>query len=70
MIKNNQLDALKKFNYENLTEYSVTQVLNDAVSAKEDDGKVMLSRRELDMYFSKTVGTDKRKEVILDLLDR
>ena len=70
MIKKTQLDALKKFNYENLTEYSVTQVLNDAVSAKEDDGKVMLSRRELDKYFSKTVETDKRKEVILDLLDR
>ena len=70
MIKKTQLDALKKFNYENLTEYSVTQVLNDAVSTKEDDGKVMLSRRELDKYFSKTVETDKRKEVILDLLDR
>lgn len=70
MIKKTQLDALKKFNYENLTEFSVTQVLNDAVSAKEDDGKVMLSRRELDKYFSKTVETDKRKEVILDLLDR
>ena len=49
---------------------SVTQVLNDAVSTKEDDGKVVLSRRELDKYFSKTVETDKRKEVILDLLDR
>ena len=70
MIKKTQLDALKKFNYENLTEFSVTQVLNDAVSTKEDDGKVMLSRRELDKYFSKTVETDKRKEVILDLLDR
>ena len=70
MIKKTQLDALKKFNYENLTEYSVTQVLNDAVSTKEDDGKVVLSRRELDKYFSKTVETDKRKEVILDLLDR
>jgi ParB family chromosome partitioning protein len=70
MIKKNQLDALKKFNYENLTEFSVTQVLNDAVSTKEDNGKVVLSRRELDKYFSKTVETDKRKEVILDLLDR
>jgi len=70
MIKKTQLDALKKFNYENLTEFSVTQVLNDAVSTKDDDGKVMLSRRELDKYFSKTVETDKRKEVILDLLDR
>ena len=70
MIKKTQLDALKKFNYENLTEFSVTQVLNDAVSTKEDDGKVVLSRRELDKYFSKTVETDKRKEVILDLLDR
>lgn len=70
MIKKTQLDALKKFNYENLTEFSLTQVLNDAVSTKEDDGKVMLSRRELDKYFSKTVETDKRKEVILDLLDR
>lgn len=70
MIKKTQLDALKKFNYENLTEFSVTQVLNDAVSTKEDDGKVVFSRRELDKYFSKTVETDKRKEVILDLLDR
>ena len=70
MIKKTQLDALKKFNYENLTEFSVTQVLNDAVSTKEDDGKVVISRRELDKYFSKTVETDKRKEVILDLLDR
>ena len=70
MIKKTQLDALKKFNYENLTEFSVTQVLNDAVSTKEDDGKVMLSRRELDKFFSKTVETQKRKEVILDLLDR
>ena len=70
LIKKTQLDALKKFNYENLTEFSVTQVLNDAVSTKEDDGKVMLSRRELDKFFSKTVETQKRKEVILDLLDR
>lgn len=70
MIKKTQLDALKKLNYENLTEFSVTQVLNDAVSTKEDDGKVMLSRRELDKFFSKTVETQKRKEVILDLLDR
>ena len=70
MIKKTQLDALKKFNYENLTEYSLTQVLNDAVRPRQDDGKVILSRRELDKYFSKTVETDKRKEVVLDLLDR
>ena len=70
MIKKTQLDALKKFNYENLTEYSLTQVLNDAVRPRQDDGKVILSRRELDKYFSKTVETDKRKEVILDILDR
>lgn len=51
MIKKTQLDALKKFNYENLTEYSLTQVLNDAVRPRQDDGKVILSRRELDKYF-------------------
>ena len=36
MIKKTQLDALKKFNYENLTEFSLTQVLNDAVSTVAD----------------------------------
>ena len=70
MINKTQLDALKKFNYENLTDYSLTQVLNDAVPEKKDDGKVIITRRTLDKYFSKNVTTEKRQEVILDLLDR
>lgn len=70
MINKTQLDALKKFNYENLTDYSLTQVLNDAVPEKKDDVKVIITRRTLDKYFSKNVTTEKRQEVILDLLDR
>lgn len=70
MINKTQLDALKKFNYENLTDYSLEQVLNDAVPEKLDDGKVIITRQTLDKYFSKTVSTEKRQEVILDLLDR
>ena len=70
MINKTQLDALKKLNYENLTDYSLTQVLNDAVPEKKDDGKVIITRRTLDKYFSKNVTTEKRQEVILDLLDR
>jgi ParB family chromosome partitioning protein len=70
MINKTQMDALKKFNYENLTDYSLTQVLNDAVPEKKDDGKVIITRRTLDKYFSKNVTTEKRQEVILDLLDR
>ena len=37
---------------------------------KKDDGKVIITRRTLDKYFSKNVTTEKRQEVILDLLDR
>ena len=70
MIKKSQLTALKQFNYENLTEFSLIQVLNDAVAVQPDSGKVVLSPRTLDKYFSKSVTTEKRQEVILDLLEQ
>lgn len=70
MIRQSQIDALKNSNPDNLTEYTMIQILNDALPHKKDDGKLTLSRKKLDKYFAKTVTTEQREQVILDLLEK
>lgn len=65
-----QIAALKKLpNLDNVTQYIMVNVLNDAVSVKKGSGKVILSEKKLGKYFSPSISTRERERIILELLD-
>lgn len=68
-IKPTQIDALKNHpNLENVTQYTLIALLNDAFPEKKPCGKVALSERKLDKYFPSHFSAGKREEIILKLL--
>lgn len=68
-IKPTQIDALKNHpNLENVTQYTLIALLNDALPEKKPCGKVALSERKLDKYFPPHFSARKREEIILKLL--
>lgn len=68
-IKPTQIDALKNHpNLENVTQYTLMALLNDALPEKKSCGKVALSERKLDKYFPPNFSARKREEIILKLL--
>ena len=68
-IKPTQIDALKNHpNLENVTQYTLMALLNDALPEKKSCGKVALSERKLDKYFPPHFSARKREEIILKLL--
>lgn len=68
-IKPTQIDALKNHpNLENVTQYTLIALLNDALPEKKPCGKVALSERKLDKYFPSHFSAGKREEIILKLL--
>ena len=70
MVRQAQIDAIKKNNVDNLTQYSMIEVLNAALPQKKRNGKLTLSKRKLDRFFTADYDTEEREKVILQLLEK
>ena len=70
MIRQAQIDAIKKNNVDNLTQYSMIEVLNAALPQKKLNGKLTLSKRKLDRFFTADYDNEEREKVILQLLEK
>ena len=69
MIRPVQVEALKaQTNLENITKYTLNQILNDALPEKKADGKIVFSKRKLDKFFPENLSPVEREEVIIRLL--
>ena len=69
MIRPVQVEALKaQTNLENITKYTLNQILNDALPEKNADGKIVFSKRKLDKFFPENLSPVEREEVIIRLL--
>jgi ParB family chromosome partitioning protein len=70
MVRQAQIDVLKESNADNLTQYSMIALLNDALPKKKSDGKLTLSKKKLDQYFPAKYDTDSREKIIMQLLKK
>ena len=70
MVRQSQIDALKSNNVDNLTQYSMIEVLNAALPQKKKNGKLTLSKRKLDRFFTADYDTEEREKVIMHLLQK
>ena len=69
-IKPEQIDALKAFeNIENITQQTLIITMNDAIKPKSS-GKVSLSERKLNKFFSPHVPASERERIIISLLEK
>lgn len=68
MVRLSQIDALKENNVDNLTQYSMIEVLNAALPQKKTNGKLTLSKKKLDKFFTPDYDTDEREKIIMTLL--
>ena len=69
-LKPVQVEALKNApNIENVTQYTMIQLLNDALPEKKTCGKVSLSEKKLDKYFPPHFSAAQREKVIIGLLE-
>lgn len=70
-LKAEQIKALKEApNIENMTQYTVIQVMNGALPEKHVNGKVSLSEKKLSKFFPPHMPSGKREEIILKLLEK
>ena len=66
-----QIQAIKEQdNLENLTQYTITQILNAALPKPKDSGRVNFSKNKLDKYFPDNYSSRKREEIIISLLEK
>lgn len=69
-LKPVQVEALKSApNIENVTQYTMIQLLNEALPEKKTCGKVSLSEKKLDKYFPPHFSAAQREKVIIGLLE-
>lgn len=69
-LKPAQVEALKNApNIENVTQYTMIQLLNEALPEKKSCGKVSLSEKKLDKYFPPHFSAAQREKVIIGLLE-
>ena len=68
MVRQSQIDALKENNVDNLTQYSMIEVLNAALPQKKTNGKLTLSEKKPDKFFTPDYDTDEREKIIMTLL--
>ena len=69
-LKPVQVEALKNApNIENVTQYTMIQLLNEALPEKKTCGKVSLSEKKLDKYFPPHFSAAQREKVIIGLLE-
>ncbi len=70
MILKEQIEVLKEQeNADNLTEYTIGELMNNAIPAKKDTGRIILSKKKLDQFFPSTSSSEKREEIIIRLLN-
>ncbi len=71
ILRPEQIEALKEQkNLENMTQYSIIQVMNGALPEPKTNGKVSLSERKLNKYFPSHMASKEREKIILELLAR
>ena len=69
-LKSDQIAALKNTpNLENVTQYTMIQILNSALPEAKVSGKVTLSEKKLDKYFPPHFSAVQREKVIIGLLE-
>lgn len=69
-LKPDQITALKNTpNLENVTQYTMIQILNNALPETKVSGKVTLSEKKLDKYFPPHFSAAQREKVIIGLLE-
>ena len=68
MVRQSQIDALKENNVDNLTQYSMIEVLNAALPQKKTNGKLTLSKKKLDKFLTPDYDTDEMEKIIMTLL--
>lgn len=70
-LKPDQIAALKNTpNLENVTQYTMIQILNNALPEAKPNGKVTLSEKKLNKYFPPHFTAAQREKVIIGLLDK
>ena len=70
-LKLEQIEALKTTpNLENVTQYTMIQILNNALPEAKPNGKVTLSEKKLNKYFPPHFTAAQREKVIIGLLDK
>lgn len=70
-LKPEQIAALKNTpNLENVTQYTMIQILNNALPEAKPNGKVTLSEKKLNKYFPSHFTAAQREKVIIGLLDK
>lgn len=70
-LKPMQIEALKNTpNLENVTQYTMIQILNNALPEAKPNGKVTLSEKTLNKYFPSHFTAAQREKVIIGLLDK
>ena len=68
-LKQEQIEVLKNHpNLENLTQYTVIQVMNAALPEPKISGKVAISEKKLNKYFPSHMPARERERIILELL--
>lgn len=69
-LKPDQITALKNTpNLENVTQYTMIQILNNALPEAKVSGKVTLSEKKLDRFFPPHFSAVQREKVIIGLLE-
>ncbi|MCR4745879.1 MAG: ParB/RepB/Spo0J family partition protein [Lachnospiraceae bacterium] len=70
-LQKEQIQAIKEQdNLENLTQYTINQLLNAAMPKPKDSGRVNFSKSRLDKYFPDSYSSRKREEIIISLLEK
>ena len=70
-LKPEQIAELKNTpNIENVTQYTMIQILNNALPEAKPNGKVTLSEKKLNKYFPSHFTAAQREKVIIGLLDK
>ena len=70
-MKPEQIAALKEQrNLENMTQYTVITILNNAVSQKSTVKKVSFSEKKLKKYFPEDYPASKCERIITELLEK
>lgn len=70
-LKMEQIEALKsQRNLENLTQYMVIRIMNDALPEPKVNGRVSIPAKRLNKFFPAHVGSKEREKIIIDLLTK
>lgn len=70
-LKPVQVEALKNYpNLSNVTQFSVINIMNDALPKKSKESKLSFSAKKLDKYFPPQYSTKERENIIIQLLEQ